>query len=52
MQFKESDISVYLDYGKLTGKPSTIIDLTGKKPNLVRKGAIEFEDVLGVIENG
>ena len=52
MQFKESDISIYLDYGKLNGKPSTIIDLTGKKPNLVRKGAIEFKDVLGVIENG
>lgn len=52
MQFKESDISVYLDYGKLNGKPSTIVDLTDKKPNLVRKGAIEFKDVLDAIENG
>jgi len=52
MQFKESDISVYLDYGKLNGQPSTIVDFTGKKPNLVRKGAIEFKDVLDAIENG
>ena len=52
MQFKESYISIYLDYGKLNGKPSTIVDLTSKKPNLVRKGAIEFKDVLDAIENG
>lgn len=52
MHFKESDISVYLDYGKLNGKPSTIVDLTGKKINLVRQGVIEFEDVLDAIENG
>jgi len=52
MQFKQSDISVYMDYGKLNGKPSTIVDLTGKKPNLIRKGVIDFEDILDAIKNG
>jgi L-threonylcarbamoyladenylate synthase len=52
MQFKELDISVYINHGKLKGKPSTIVDLTGKKPSLVRQGAIEFEVILDAIKNG
>lgn len=31
MQFKEKDIAVYLDIGRLEGQPSTIVDMTGKK---------------------
>ena len=52
MQFKKSDISVYINHGKLRGKPSTIVDLTGKKPGLVRQGAIEFKGILDAIKNG
>ena len=52
MQFKELDISVYINHGKLKGKPSTIVDLTGKKPGLVRQGAIEFKGILDAIKNG
>jgi L-threonylcarbamoyladenylate synthase len=52
MQFKKSGISLYINHGKLRGKPSTIVDLADKKPTLIRQGAIEFEDILDAIENG
>ena len=33
------DNVLYVDGGKLTGKPSTLIDLIGSKPKVVRQGA-------------
>jgi len=52
MQFKKGDISVYLDIGKLAGKPSTIVDTTEKRINLVRVGAISEKEILDAIYNG
>ena len=49
MQFKKEDISVYLDIGKLKGKPSTIVDATGKSIKLLRLGAISEKEILDAI---
>jgi len=51
MQFKESDITVYLDDGKLKGKSSTIIDMAEKKIKIIREGSIEKKVILDVILN-
>lgn len=45
-------VSVYLDAGEATaGEPSTIVDLTGAVPSVLRQGAVSIErlaEVLGV----
>ncbi len=48
MQFS-TNISVYLDDGRLDAKPSTIVDLTSEKPTIVRKGSITREEILDAI---
>ena len=52
MQFNSDDVAVYLDYGRLNGLPSTIVDMTAGKPRIVRDGAITKEEILDVIEHG
>jgi len=52
MQFNSDDVAVYLDYGKLNGLPSTIVDMTAGKPRIIRDGAITKEEILDVIEHG
>ena len=49
MQFKDNDIAVYLDIGKLDGQPSTIVDMTGKKIKILREGTIAKRDILDAI---
>lgn len=49
MQFNVNDIAVYLDYGKLDSMPSTIVDMTTKKPRIVRGGMITEKEILDVI---
>ncbi len=51
MQFN-TEISVYLDDGKLSAEPSTIVDLTLEKPAIIRKGFITNKQILDVISNG
>ncbi len=51
MQFNK-EISVYLDDGKLSAEPSTIVDLTLEKPAIIRKGFITNKQILDVISNG
>jgi tRNA A37 threonylcarbamoyladenosine synthetase subunit TsaC/SUA5/YrdC len=46
---KSSDIAVYLDNGKLDGKPSTIIDMTGKSIKIIRIGSISKKEIMEVI---
>ena len=42
---READFVV--DYGSnLGGMESTIVDLTGKEPTLLRQGALDYEDIL------
>ena len=49
MQFKDDDVSVYLDIGKLAGEPSTLVDTTEKEIKIVREGAIAKKDILDAI---
>ena len=37
---------VVLDGGECRGVPSTVVDLTGNEPRLLRSGAVAWEDVL------
>ena len=49
MQFRKNDVAEYLDDGRLDNKPSTIVDLTSKKPVIIRKGAIAENEILEAI---
>jgi L-threonylcarbamoyladenylate synthase len=49
MQFSVSDIAVYIDDGKLDGKPSTIIDMSQKPFKIIRKGAISKKEIMDAI---
>ena len=43
-------VTVYLDGGETAvGKPSTIIDLSGERPYLLREGALSAEEIGEVI---
>jgi len=48
----ETFIPVCLDDGRREGAPSTIVDLSTKKPQIVRKGSIPEEEILDVISHG
>ena len=44
-------VDLIVDYGKkLTGTASTIIDVTGDKPVIIREGKIKYSDILKVIK--
>jgi L-threonylcarbamoyladenylate synthase len=45
-------VSVYLDGGLLDGRPSTIVDLTGKTPVIIRQGSISLEEIKDALRNG
>ena len=49
IQFKASDIAVYIDNGKLDGKPSTIVDMTEKPFKIIRKGTISEKAIMDAI---
>ena len=51
MQFKPENISVFIDEGKLEGKPSTIVDLTFESPKILRAGNISEKQILDAIKN-
>ena len=51
MQFSDT-ISNYIDNGRLDGNPSTIVDLTSKKPSILRHGKIKKKDILETILYG
>jgi L-threonylcarbamoyladenylate synthase len=42
-------VAVYLCFGRLSPVPSTIVDLTGPEPRVVRAGALDPEEVLGAL---
>lgn len=52
MQFKQKDICVYLDIGRVAGKPSTIVDASEKDIKLIRIGAISDKEILDAIQHG
>ena len=51
-QFKDEDISVYINNGRIAGKPSTIVDATKKHIKLFREGAIAEKEILDAISYG
>ena len=51
-QFKEDDVAVYLDCGKLNASPSTIVDITTKTPKIIREGIITKKNILDAIRHG
>lgn len=52
MQFKQKDIAVFIDDGRLNGKPSTIVDLTKQKPKIIREGDISKKQIMDAIKDG
>ena len=52
MQFKNEDVSVYLNVGRVNGKPSTIVDATNNHIKIVREGAIAEKEILDAISYG
>ena len=40
------DAAVVVDGGELPGMPSTVVDLTGPKPEVLREGAVPADEVL------
>jgi L-threonylcarbamoyladenylate synthase len=48
MQFKDK-VAVYLDDGRIAGKPSTIIEIVGEELKILREGAIPKEKILDEI---
>jgi L-threonylcarbamoyladenylate synthase len=38
-----------IDAGRLPGTPSTVIDLTGDEPRVLREGAVSAEEALGQV---
>jgi tRNA A37 threonylcarbamoyladenosine synthetase subunit TsaC/SUA5/YrdC len=43
--FKSSSIVAYIDDGLRNGSPSTIVDVTGDTPIILRKGTISSEQI-------
>ncbi|MBN1861648.1 MAG: threonylcarbamoyl-AMP synthase [Candidatus Thermoplasmatota archaeon] len=48
----KTDIPVCLHDGRLEGVPSTIVDLSIKKPKIIRKGSITEKEIWDVISHG
>jgi L-threonylcarbamoyladenylate synthase len=52
MQFKNNDIDMYIDDGKIAGKPSTIVDVSERNIKILREGAISNKNILDAVKNG
>jgi len=50
-QLASERITVFLDVGKLSGKPSTIVDLSTKNPRVLRRGVITENLIRDAIEH-
>ena len=44
-----SAVSVVLDDGELPGTPSTVVDLSGEEPRVLREGAVSAEEALAAV---
>jgi L-threonylcarbamoyladenylate synthase len=45
----EDQVDAVIDGGTLAGTPSTVLDLCGEKPRLVREGAVKRETIEAVV---
>lgn len=47
LKYFDGSIDILIDGGRLSGElPSTLIDMTGKEPRIVREGRIPVEDIM------
>jgi L-threonylcarbamoyladenylate synthase len=52
-QFRDSGLDLLLDAGPTPGgRPSTIVDVTGPEPQLIRAGAISWDEVRACVQHG
>jgi L-threonylcarbamoyladenylate synthase len=47
VQIFGNQVDLVLDGGPRSGKPSTLVDVSGTRPRLLRRGAVEVESELG-----
>lgn len=47
LQIFGNQVDLVLDGGPRSGKPSTLVDVSGARPRLLRRGAVEVESELG-----
>jgi L-threonylcarbamoyladenylate synthase len=47
----KQSVAVYIEHGRLDGSPSTIVDVTGDKPVIVREGIIDKREILECIQD-
>jgi L-threonylcarbamoyladenylate synthase len=52
LQQLETLIPIYLCDGRWDGTPSTIVDVSTKKPRIVREGSLSEQEILDVISHG
>ena len=52
MQFKNSDVPVFIDDGVLEKKASTIVDVTSSHPHILREGEITKKQILDALRHG
>ena len=45
--FGDGEVSVVIDGGVCSGEPSTVVDVTGIEPRVLREGALSAEELLG-----
>ena len=45
-------VSALIDGGELPGTPSTVVDLTGKEPRVLREGAVPADEALARVQSG
>jgi L-threonylcarbamoyladenylate synthase len=45
-------VAAVVDGGELPGKPSTVVDLTGDEPRVLREGAVPAEEALARVARG
>jgi len=49
-QLKSELVSLYVDSGVLSSRPSTIVDITLEEPVILRKGEISLQEILKVLK--
>lgn len=45
------DVTVYLDAGTTSGAASTVVDISGDEPVMLREGGVSLEELLKVVPN-
>ena len=49
MHLNDSNIAIYMDYGNLFGKPSTIVDVSSNSLKIIREGIISKKEISAVL---